>query len=481
MDKKEKKIKEKRMPGKALSFSCIIVMLILLGAGAIFGVEAAPSLAISLMYTVGVALYCGHSFAEIGSYLREKADDMAALTFIFAGIGFIIAAFVVSSTIPTVVYYAVAVVSPALCVPLAFILTSMTAFCIGTSFGTAGTVGICMISIGTALGVNPLIMAGAVISGSHVGLYISPLSDNFNTTMGLAGVDASSLLKREMYIAVPNYIMCVLFYVILGFMTGNNGGTVDTSELRNALADTFNVSPLAALPLVLVLILSFKKVPTIVSLVVSGTFAIILGAALNGFSYWECLTSTMYGVDIASILGVEEESLHPMIISLCNRGGMSGMMDLMCITSFGLGFAGVVMKIGVMDVIVNSLFSKAKSPIGLVLSTIVVAATGAFLTGASAILLLLPIQMLMSKWKENGYSELDCAAATNACNMIVAYVPWGGVPAYMASVTGVSTFAACPYTAWFWGLILWNIITAIFKIGYKKKNNSTPGTAEAVA
>lgn len=469
METTKARSREKKTPSKFIAFSCIAAMFIILGIGAAFDVDAAGCLAVADMYVVLVGLYLGHSITEIGTYFREKSEDMVIILFIFAGVGFLISCFVVSGTIPTILYYAVSVISPKWCVLLSFIVCSFTAFGIGTSFGTAGTVGVCMVSVGTALGVNPLIMGGAVIGGSHVGLFLSPLSDNFNTSMGLVGTDAGTHLKRALYIGIPNFIMCIILYGIIGIMSQPSSAAVNTETLKAAISESFNVSPLALLPLLLVLILSFKKVPTVISLVSSGLFAIIFGGCiLNGFNFFTCLDTTVYGVDIAVVLGKEPGSIYPMLNTICNRGGISSMIDFMCVISFGLAFAGLVIRLGVMDVIVNSLFAKANSHVGLVLSNIAISFCGAFLSGSSAVQIMLAITMLKDKWKSAGFTDADAGINANACDMLVVYVPWSGVPSYMASITGVSTYACLPYTFWGWGLILWSIITAIFKIGYHK-------------
>ncbi len=360
-------------------------------------------------------------------------------------------------------------ITPAMCVPLAFVLTALTAFFISTSYGTAGTMGVIMITLGAALNVNMPLLAGAVVSGAHVGLFISPMSDNFNTTASLGKADSATTMKRAMYIAIPTLVICVVFYLVSGIVGGVAGKGVDINTFSKELGAIFNINPIALIPIIYVFVMSFLKVPAIIALFSGGFIAVILGALLNGFNFWQGLACTLNGFDLTSITGISADSVIPQVLTLCNRGGMMGMIELFAIIFSAMAMAGVMIKIGVVDVIVYSLLGNVKSPFGLSLCNWVIGALTAVTTSASASIIM-PFELLEKKYEELGYSKLDCAVMSNTlASPIMSITPWTNVGVYMSGVVGVATLAYRPYCIWGWGLGLIGIICAAVKFGWKKQ------------
>lgn len=52
---------------------------------------------------------------------------------------------------------------------MAFLLNCLVSFLTGTSFGTAATMGVICAAIGSSLGLNQLLVGGAVLSGVYFG------------------------------------------------------------------------------------------------------------------------------------------------------------------------------------------------------------------------------------------------------------------------------------------------------------------------
>lgn len=467
MAEKEKKI---RKVSKFEAISCLVVLLGVLFLFTLKKVDISVAIITSTLYMVFIGLICGYSIRELLDAMFKKIADIADLTLLLMGIGFLVAALVYGGSIPTLISYLMKLISPAMCIPLAFILTAITATCIGTSYGTAGTMGIIMVSLGLALNVNMPMLAGAVIGGSHVGLFISPMSDNFNTTAGLAKASTADTMKRASYIAVPTLVICILFYVIGGISSGVSGSPVDINAFATELRSIFNINPIALIPIVYVFVVSFLKLPAAIALFSGGFIALICGALLNGFSFWQGLACTVNGFDLASITGLAEESVMPQVLTLCNRGGMIGMIELFVIIFAAMAMAGVMIKIGVLDVIVHSLLGNVKTPFGLALCNYVIGFVTAVTTSASAISIIMPYELLSAKYEELGYSKLDCAVMSNTiASPIMSITPWTDVGVYMSGVVGVSVLAYLPYNIWGWGLGVMGLVCAAFKLGFKKQ------------
>lgn len=464
------KTKAPRKVTKLEAVSCLIVLLGVLFLFTLMKVDISVAIITSTFYMVVIGLICGHSIKELLNAMFEKIADIADLTLLLMGIGFLVAALVYGGSIPTLISYLMKLISPSMCIPLAFVLTAITATCIGTSYGTAGTMGIIMISLGIALNVNMPMLAGAVIGGSHVGLFISPISDNFNTTAGLAKANTAETMKRAAYIAVPTLAICLLFYVVGGLIGGVSGAPVDINAFGAELGAIFNINPIALVPIVYVFVVSFMKLPAVIALFSGGFIAIICGALLNGFSLWKGLACTVNGFDLSTVTGLEAESVMPQVLTLCNRGGMIGMIELFVIIFSAMAMAGVMIRIGVLDVIVHSLLGNVKDPFGLALCNFVIGTVTAITTSASAISIIMPYELLSAKYEELGYSKLDCAVMSNTiASPIMSITPWTDVGIYMSGVVGVPVLAYLPYNIWGWGLGLVGVICALFRIGFKKQ------------
>lgn len=467
------KEKSGRKATKIEAVSCLIVLLAILTIFTLKKVGISVALLTSTLYMVFIGLRCGYTIRELLDAMTKKIAGIADLTLLLMGIGFLIAALVFGGSIPTLITYLMKAITPAMCIPLSFILTALTAFFIGTSFGTAGTMGVILVTLGAALNVNMPLLAGAIISGSHVGLFVSPMSDNFNTTASLGKADTSAAMKRAMYIAVPALVICVVFYVAAGLLGGVSGSGVDINTFGKELRAIFRVNPIALLPIIYVFVASFLKIPAIIALFSGGFIAIICGALLNGFSIWQGLACTLDGFNLTDVTGIAADSVLPQVITLCNRGGMYGMIELFAIIFPAMAMAGLMIKIGVVDVIVISLLGNVKSPLGLAVSNWIIGVLTAVTTSASAISIIMPFEMMEAKYEELGYSKLDCAVMCNTiASPIMCITPWTDVGVYMSGIVGVSVISYLPYCIWGWGLGLVAVVCAAFRFGYKKQQTA---------
>ncbi|MFT6197080.1 MAG: NhaC family Na+:H+ antiporter, partial [Nonlabens sp.] len=104
-------------------------------------------------------------------------------------VGALAGTWLISGVIPAMVYYGLQVLSPSVFLPASVIICAIISIATGSSWTTSATVGIALIGIGGALGIDSGMIAGAVISGAYFGDKMSPLSDTTNLAPALAGTD----------------------------------------------------------------------------------------------------------------------------------------------------------------------------------------------------------------------------------------------------------------------------------------------------
>src|SRR5215216_6018121 len=110
-----------------------------------------------------VAARHGATWDDIQRVTGERLSSVLPVILILLAIGMLIASWVVSGTIPFIVYWGIQLVRPDLLVLTAFLATATMSLCTGTSWGSAGTIGVALMGMAGALHAPLPIVAGAVV------------------------------------------------------------------------------------------------------------------------------------------------------------------------------------------------------------------------------------------------------------------------------------------------------------------------------
>jgi len=101
-------------------------------------------------------------------------SSITSAMFILLAVGALIGVWNLSGTIPTLVYYGIQVLSPDWYYAATALICGVIAMSIGSSWTTAGTIGVGLVGVAVMLGVSPAITAPAVIAGAYLGDKLSP-------------------------------------------------------------------------------------------------------------------------------------------------------------------------------------------------------------------------------------------------------------------------------------------------------------------
>lgn len=464
----ENNTKNIRKPNPLEAFSTVVILMLLIVIAIQKGVNTIPMLIVATMWCMIVGWRCGHSYNQLMDAVMERLGGLMEVVLIIFSIGIFIAAMVFSGTIPTIIYYMVSVINPNFMIVLSFLVTGIVAVLIGTSWGTAGTVGIVMLSIASSMGVSMPMVAGAVISGAHVGQLLSPMSDTTNVAANLAKTPTMNLIKRISYYSIPVVVFAIVVYTVLGFAGGASGADVEEALLiRQEIKSVFNVNPLVILPMVLVFVMTFRKQPIIKSLLISAMVAIIFGTVFNGFSIWRGLDALFNGFDFQAVTGLDPEGYSDIFMTLVNRGGVMGMISSALLAIAATCYGGVMIKIGAVNVVAEVLFGKVKSRIGLVFSSIAVAGIVVALTTSAYLAILIASDLFKEKFHDAGMDDTDLiSSCISASSQFVVCVPWVDTAIYMASISGVATMVSLPFNIFCWGNAVMAIILSVVGIGF---------------
>ena len=126
------------------------------------------------------------------------SDGLQALVILLI-VGILIGTWIISGVVPTMIYYGLLIISPTVFLAMSYVLTSIVAFATGSSWSTAGTVGIALVGIGQAMNIPLEMVAGTVVAGAYFGDKMSPLSDTTNLGAAISGAQLFEHIKHVVY------------------------------------------------------------------------------------------------------------------------------------------------------------------------------------------------------------------------------------------------------------------------------------------
>lgn len=420
------------------------------------------------------ALLMGNKWSDIQDTIKRVVGDSATTLLILLSVGMMVGIWIIGGTVPTLLYYGLKICSPNIIVPLTFVLCAITSLFTGTSFGSIATMGLALFGVGTSMGISAPLMAGAVCSGAFFGDKMSPLSDTTNVAADMSGTPLYDHIGSMMYTTVPATVICLVLYTVLGIRNASANADLSNIEMiLDTLGANFNISVIALVPAVLVLLTSALKVPAVPAMLgctaVSGVFACLLqkislsamlGAAMNGFS---------------SDTGVA------MVDKILSRGGMTSMYSTVAIIILSATMGAVLEKSGVIDSLVNNVLLKAvHKPCGLILSTMVYCYSLLLISGHQVMPIILGGRTFRPAYDRMGIqSKVLSRTLEDTCTIGAPMVPWGTSCAYMFSVLGIG-IAYIPYAFLCYIVPLFAILYACtgWFVWHKEPMTEEPAKAE---
>ncbi|MGL4796748.1 MAG: Na+/H+ antiporter NhaC family protein [Paraclostridium sp.] len=343
----------KKRPSVLQALTPIIFMIIALSVGyGYFKMKIEPIMVLSAFVAAIIAIRLGYTWEEMQKSIIDKIASALPATLILWSVGFLIGSLMFAGTVPMIIYYGVQMINPKFLLVTAFLASAILSIVTGTSWGAAGTIGVAMMGIAGGLGVSLPATAGAVVAGAFFGDKLSPLSDTTNLAPMAAGSDLYDHIKHMLYTTVPAAIVSLVVYLFVGLKAS---GDMVTPELVVTMMDQldtmFNFNPILLLPIILVIVGSVRKWPTIPTMLGTSIFTILLGCIFQGFSPVDGFASLVGGFDVA-MTGFTGEAI-PEVIKLVNRGGVVSVTSTTVLIFCAMGFAGIVSVSGMLDVVWN--------------------------------------------------------------------------------------------------------------------------------
>jgi NhaC family Na+:H+ antiporter len=446
-----------REPSLADAVIPLVALAVLIGGSlALFGLDALDgpiqvALVVCVMVVGLIAMKNGHSWQAVEKAGQGALASITSAVFILLAVGALIGVWNLSGTIPTLVYYGIQALSPSWYYAASALICGAIAMSIGSSWTTAGTIGVGLVGIAAMVGVSPAITAGAVISGAYLGDKLSPLSETTVLTSQMVGVDVHEHIKRQAWTSVPAFVIAFVVLLIVGLLNGPDVQNPVGEELElNSLDGIYNITPLALLPLLLLGYLSIRRVPATLALLAATLFAGVLGAFLQPSVMHDFVGSgvvnAIKGIWLAMANGFSIDSGIGEIDRLLSRGGMDSMLTTLWLIIGAVTFGALLEEFGLIARLVDPLIHAAKST-GRLFATVFGCAFGLnVVAGDQYIALVLPSRVFRAEFARRGLAATNLSRlAADSGTVTSPLVPWNSCGAFMGAVLGVATLSYLPY------------------------------------
>lgn len=448
-------------PSFAVAASSIAVLFAWLVAG-LFILEAGLHglLLTALISLIGLGLGLGVPYRTLRKFVFDGlAASMPALI-IFILIGVVIASFIQSGTVGTLVYYGLQLLRPELFLPAGLLLCSFMSFATGTSWGTVATCGIVLMSVGQSLGFPLPLTAGMVIAGASFGDKMSPVSDTTNLAAMSAGTDLYRHIQAMSLTTGPSYVIALIAFAILGGTYGS--GAVDNTApaaLMTALDASFTLHWVTLMPIGLMLVLSWQRVPPEAVLILASLAGLVIAWGLQDVPLAALLTS-LYA-------GVSRETGAPLLDTLINRGGIGAMAWTLTLAILAIAMGALMSQLNILKALLAPIAQRIQRPAQLLTaSTTAAAASNAALTEPYAAIILNG-QVFQDVYDRH---DIDRAMLSRTLEegstLTAALIPWTTTAIFYSAILGVSSLDYAPFALLNWMNPLIGIAMAWLGLGY---------------
>jgi NhaC family Na+:H+ antiporter len=390
--------------------------------------------------------------------VRSISQALPAI-FILLGIGALIGTWAMSGTIGTMIYYGLQVLDPKVFYPSVVVVTALVSASIGSSWTTAGTVGVGMIGIAHGLGMSEAITAGAIVSGSYFGDKLSPLSDTTNLAPAVAGPDLYTHIRHMVWTTTPSMLIALGIFTLIGLNSTGSGAMEVREETIRALTQYYEISPWLLLPLAAVMLMAllrWKPFPVIIlGALLGGIFAVIFQPDMVAHYINRPELSTplamIAGVWKAMYSGYEVATGFPIVDKLLNRGGMGSMLEVIWLVLSALMFGGVMEAAGLLRRLLDAIVHLVKGTSSLIVATLATALGLNIVTSDQYMAIVLTGRMYRLEYQRRGLAPENLSRAVEDSGTLTSpLVPWSACGAYMAGTLGVATLTYLPFAFFNW-------------------------------
>lgn len=423
-----------------------------------------------------ITVLLGHNWYDVRARIVKSIGSAMPSILILLLIGSLAGTWLLSGVVPALIYYGLKILHPNIFLFASVVVCAFVSLATGSSWSTVATIGIALLGIGNALGLNEGLVAGAILSGAYFGDKMSPLSDTTNLAPAMAGTDLFTHIRYMIYTTGPTILITLIVFGIIGFTYHFENVETSVEETLSAIEGSFNITPLLFIVPAFLIFIIVRKVPPLPSLLagtlMGGIFAIIFqpqiieqvaGASSNyAEASYIAVMKSMYG-RIAIITGDSQ------VNDLLSTGGMAGMLNTIWLILTAMIFGGIMEASGMLARITHTIIGFARNTGTLVASTVTTCIFFNVTASDQYLSIVVPGRMFAKTYRDRGYKpELLSRTLEDSGTVTSVLVPWNTCGATQSAVLGVPTVAYIPYAIFCWLSPITSTFMASFNIAIRR-------------
>lgn len=405
---------------------------------------------IALLVASGIAVIIGFrngfSWSQIEEGITEGISVALGAMLIILAVGSLIGTWLLSGTVPTLIYFGLELLNPGLFYAASCIICGIVALSIGSSWTTAATIGVALMGVASGMGLEPAIAAGAIVSGAYFGDKMSPLSDTTNLAPAVAGTELFAHIRYMGYTAGPAFVISVIIFLILGLNADTNVSLQRLEQMQTQLQATFNIGWEMLVPLAILLYLAATRKPALPTVffgaLLGGAWALIfqpeMVTQIAGEEGWVASLKVVWlALSDGTIVSTGSANLD----SLLSGGGMVSMLNTVWLILSAMTFGAIMEKIGLLERFIRGMLKASKSVGSLITGTLFTCFGANVLTADQYMAIVLPGRMFREEYERRNLDPRVLSRTLEDSGTITsALIPWNTCGAYMFSVLAVSPF-----------------------------------------
>lgn len=400
------------------------------------GVVACLVLGRSLIWALllGLALFSllglkkGFTPRQLAAMAWRQGRDSLIVVPVFLLIGMVTALWRASGTISFFLYYGLESLRPASFLLVAFLLSAVLSFALGTCYGVTGTAGVVLITLARSGGVDLAVTAGAILSGAYFGDRCSPMSSCATLVAACTGTELYKNVREMLKTALLPTLLTVLAFGVLSRLYPIQ--QMD-SVVLSALRENFDLHWTVLLPAVLMLVLPLAKVPVKWAMAASAATAFVLTVALQGLPVPEALRT--------AILGYAPRQAE--LAGILSGGGLVSMVTSGAVVFITSLYAGILEGIDALAP-AKDWVERLSRRVGLFPAAVLVSTAVVSVFCNQAVMVMIDAQLLADSYEARGASRTELAMdIANSGVTIAGLVPWSIAITVPLSMLDVGTEA----------------------------------------
>ena len=421
-----------------LLFSLSLIFCLLLKYSVIY------ALIVGYIIFMTYGLIKGYDLKVLIKKSFEGVLTVKNILLVFVLIGMITALWRASGTIAFIVYMGSKLISPSILILLTFLLCSILSFLIGTSLGTAATMGVICVSIGKAMGINPYYLGGAVLSGIYFGDRCSPMSTSALLITELTKTNLYTNIKLMFKTSIIPFVTTCLFYLFLGLKSSTSPVSIDAT---NIFKENYNLNIVVIVPAILIIILSLFKVNVKKTMLLSIVISFIIAMFFQKESVTSLINYCVYGFHHSN------EKLNLMM----KGGGILSMVKVGLIVAISSSYSGIFKETKMLVILKEYLKEYSKKT-----SNYFIIFLNSIISGAIACNQSLGIILTHELCEELEDKQNMAIILENTIVLLAGLIPWNIAMAVPLKTVDIGLMSGL-FAFYLYFLPLWNLFLGIIK------------------